>query len=599
MTNDPLITAAELSSPWTTAPLPELTSAEHDAVAEVLRRNHVSFLAMERKFGPGFAESPWREALQAERDEFNVHREEFERIRADFELHGIRAMLFKSTGLDPSFPHMSSNLDVLLEKGKADMGRRRLWALGYVELVNVEEPLKFLFRKFSGDGTRFTFHLHEAVGWGVPFLDLDVVWNGARAAVDDPVITIPGVEEALLVTLAHWFYEDKTLTLQNVFLTADALRNLPDGGFKSAAAHAQRRGWLEGFYGALQIFDRSWRVCFGEDGLDEAMRAAVDDGVRSCGAAMKSLLRSVEYREGYPATEPFLTNKVVYYQKIFADSRRSFGQQFGDFFRTGLWAVRWKLHIRSQPGHLITISGCDGSGKTVQTERLEKVVGACDLRRKTLWSRGASSGLMGGLIRFAKKITGRAGSGGTSASEEEKMESRREAVKNPVIRWLFAFFFSFDLGWIYVFKARWYLMTGHVLICDRYLLDAFVDFGLYTGVDPSAVPLPLRILDALSPAPRAAFLLDVDPAEALRRKPEEGGTTHLEAARRMFLAEASRRGVEVIPATEGIDDIHEEITRVSLKAFLERYRTFGNWLLASNPEQLNPGVWRMRKDVTP
>ncbi|MCZ6765425.1 MAG: nucleotidyltransferase family protein [bacterium] len=600
MTNDPLITAAELSSPWVTATLPELQGPAHETVAKILRRNHVSFLAMEKKFGLALRESAWREALQAERNEFDVHRAEFERIRRDFESNGIRTMLFKSTGLYPSFPHMSSNLDVLVEQGKANLGRRRLWALGYVELVNVEEPLKFLFRKFSGDGTRFTFHLHEAVGWGVPFLDVDDVWKGARIAADDPVVTIPGVEEALLVTLSHWFYEDKALTLQNLFLTAHALRNLPDGGFASAARHAERCGWVDGFYGALHVFDRSWRLCFGEDGLDEAARADVDAGVCRCGVAMRSLLRRTEYRENYLATEPFLLNKVVYYQKVFADSRRPFARQLADLWKTLLWAVRWKLHVRSQPGHLITISGCDGSGKTVQTERLEEVVRVCDLRVKILWARGASSGVMGALIRFAKAVTGRGGAGEpVSANEEQKMENRREAARNPVLRWLFAFFFSLDLGWVYILKARWYLATGHVLICDRYLIDAFVDFGLYTGIDPSAAPLPLRILDALSPLPRAAFLLDVEPDEALRRKPEEGGTAHLDAARRMLLVEAAGRGVQVIPATAGVDETHEEIARVSLKAFLERYRTLGNWLLASNPEQLNPGVWRMRRDGTP
>lgn len=600
MTNDLLITAAELSSPWATTTLPELQGPAHEMVAKILRRNHVSFLAMEKKFGPALAQSAWREALQAERREFDVHRAEFERIRQDFESNGIRTMLFKSTGLYPSFPHMSSNLDVLVERGKAGLGRQRLWALGYVELVNVEEPLKFLFRKFSGDETRFTFHLHEAVGWGVPFLDLDDVWKGARIAADDPAITIPGAEEALLVTLSHWFYEDKALTLQNLFLTAHALRNLPEGGLTSAARHAERCGWVDGFYGALQVFDRSWRVCFGEDGLEGAVRTDMDAGVRRCGAVMRSLLGRIEYGEDCPATEPFLLNKVVYYQKVFADARRPLAHQLADLWKTLLWAVRWKLHVRSQPGHLITIGGCDGSGKTVQTERLVEAVRVCDLRVKTLWARGASSGAMGVLIRFAKMVTRHRGAGDTaSANEEQKMGNRREATRNPVLRWLFAFFFSLDLGWVYVLKARWYLATGYVLICDRYLIDAYVDFGINTGIDSSAAPLPLRMLNALSPVAHAAFLLDVEPDEALRRKPEEGGTAHLNAARRMFLVEAAGRGVQVIPATAGVDETHEEIVRASLKTFLVRYRTLGNWFLASNPGQLNPGVWRMHKDGTP
>jgi thymidylate kinase len=132
------------------------------------------------------------------------------------------------------------------------------------------------------------------------------------------------------------------------------------------------------------------------------------------------------------------------------------------------------------------------------------------------------------------------------------------------------------------------VLTGNVTLCDRYIYDALVDYALFTGTHPSKPPLSLNILRALVPRPRAAFVLDVDPAEALRRKPEEGGTAHLEAGRAMFLEIAASHRLDLMPADAGANDVQRVIARTSLDAFYARYGTLINWLLRSNPGQMNP-----------
>ena len=67
------------------------------------------------------------------------------------------------------------------------------------------------------------------------------------------------------------------------------------------------------------------------------------------------------------------------------------GRKLGDFVATLQWAARLKLRVRSQPPLLVTLSGCDGSGKTAQAERFKQVLDTCELRSKILWARGASS----------------------------------------------------------------------------------------------------------------------------------------------------------------------------------------------------------------
>ena len=252
--SDLLTTAARIANPNGDGELPRLRDEEYAEVGRILLANHVSMIGVAARYGGSLRPAPLQRLLDEERARFDAQREEFERIRIDFEKPGVRTMLFKSTGLAPSFPHLSSNLDVLVSPGMGDLGRQRLHELGYVELLNVEEPAKYLFRRFLGDGSCLTFHLHEQVGWGVQFLDTEPVWQNATVADDDVGVMIPGAEEALLITVAHWFYEDKMLTLQNLFLTADALCKLP-AGIVSAAEHARARGWLDGFCAALIIFD--------------------------------------------------------------------------------------------------------------------------------------------------------------------------------------------------------------------------------------------------------------------------------------------------------------------------------------------------------
>jgi thymidylate kinase len=254
-----------------------------------------------------------------------------------------------------------------------------------------------------------------------------------------------------------------------------------------------------------------------------------------------------------------------------------------------LWAVRWKLHVRSQRPLLVSISGCDGSGKTLQAERLERALRTCDLRVKVLWARGASSRFMGAFIRLGKRLRGDGRSNDAlETSEEQKMESRRRSLQNPMLRFGFSVLYALDIGWVYCVKTRWWLWTGNVVIADRYVYDGLVDFALLSGRPIDRLPLVLRWVRRLSPKPAVRAILDVDPQEALRRKPEEGGTAHLIEARNAFRALADGGSFEIFADDWPPEEINRRLARMSLERFYERYGTVVNWLLWSNPSQLNP-----------
>ena len=586
--------AAYLSNPECQIDIRALDAEALTRAAALLEKQKVSFIPIAARFGDAIAGTAMAEFVARDHARYDAERQEFERIRLAFARERIEAMVFKSTGLPPSFHYLSSNLDILVRQGCSRPARRILTGMGYVELLNVEEPLKFLFRRFAGDGTSFAFHLHEQVGWGVPFLDNEPMWAHARHPKDDPDILIPGVSESLLVTLAHWFYEDKALSLGNLFLTANALRTMTDP-LAEPAIHARRRGWEEGFWGALCIFDEAWKRLFDSSILSEEQRAEIDRAPARYAKVRADLLPKVRYGDNnVPAIIPFRANKLAYYRKIMKDMGRPAEHKMADVTDTLIWAVRWKLHVRSQPALLVTLSGIDGSGKSMQADRLRAAFETCDVRVQSIWARGASSRGVGAIMRAGKRLLG-GGSGDSNVAsatnmkrnEAERFAERRRKLQNPFARWVFSVVYATDLFWPYVWQTRRALLNGNVVICDRHICDALADFALFTGTDPANPPLSLKVLHTMIPRAQVAILLDVDANEALRRKPEEGSAEHLAIARHMLLGLAQARRMTVVGGTSTADEIQRSVARTALTEFYARYSTLINWLLRSNPGQMN------------
>jgi thymidylate kinase len=596
LNTEPLNLAARIVSPVEQMDLSAADRADVDRAAEVLVDQKVSLLGLRERYGSVVDEPPLGPYIEWDRAEYQRQRGEFEKIRTAFLQQDIPAMLFKSTGLFPSFHYLTSNLDVIVPEGRVRDARGRLLELGYVELLNVEEPKKYLFRRFPGDGTSYAFHLHTAVGWGVPFVDAGALWQNARPADDDPDIVIPGPGEAMLVTLAHWFYEDKELSLGNLLATAHALARL-HRPLAEVAREAAGYGWEDGFWAALEVADKAWRNLYGVPLVGGGRREEMSEALSRHRSSVEALLSRVSYGGRVPAELPFFESKRIYYRKVLRDPSRPLWRRALDVVATLLWAVRWKLHIRSQHGLLISISGCDGSGKTLQAERLQRVFETCDVRVRGVWARGASSRFMGVFIRMGKKLGGGEGRGGGEDGvsenagdrerlpEDRRMESRRRSLQNPLSRFAFGVLYALDLGWVYCVKTRWWLWAGNVVVADRYVYDGLVDFALFSGV--AQPPLSLRWLRRLSPKPAVAAILDVDPEEALRRKPEEGGTGHIAEARNAFAALSRFGRFRIFPSDWTPEEINRELAMRSLEAFYERYGTFLNWLLWSNPRQMN------------
>ncbi|MDH7489580.1 MAG: hypothetical protein QHH80_08730, partial [Anaerolineae bacterium] len=126
--------------------------ADMDALVACLRRNKVPLLSARRVRPdlPIWGVPPFAEALAQEQASLDRQRSEYLKVRDALASLGVPCVLIKSAGIAPSFPYRSDNVDLLVPPESELAAAQALYGLGYVELRNIEEPRKFLFKRFVG-----------------------------------------------------------------------------------------------------------------------------------------------------------------------------------------------------------------------------------------------------------------------------------------------------------------------------------------------------------------------------------------------------------------------------------------------------------------
>jgi len=305
------------------------------------RHNKVPLLWLDETvpaWAPFYASEVFRAARAEQERECARQRREFEPVRRTFEAAGIRGVMIKSVGRAPSWPYSSDNADVLVPLALGHRARSLLSDLGYIEVVNVEEPCKFLFRTFHGGEPASAIHLHEFVGWGTGFMDDEAVLAAARPAPDDPDLWIPAREDALLITLAHAFYEDKQVTLGDL---AKVLHLLEQGplDWERCWGQARLRGWEDGLAICIGLWSALETQLFGDtlfpsEVLELAKALAPEEPsefLRYC------LAHGTLY---WPFRIHFALSKSLYYGKVRADTRLTERQKSADSVRHTLAGLK-------------------------------------------------------------------------------------------------------------------------------------------------------------------------------------------------------------------------------------------------------------------
>jgi len=583
------IVAAKLADPTTRRRIDFNQEIDWTAVLAILVGNKVPLIGL--TLDPALTSCPllrvaeFQRIAAEENSTWQGFRDHYGMARDRFLRRGIQSVLFKSAGLSPSFPYTSDNLDTLVRPEHIQWCREILGELGFVELRNIEEPQKFLFRKFEGGESVSAIHLHGTVGWGVPFLDDAALWKRVRVSEDDPLVLVPASEDALLVTVAHAFYEDKSFKLLDIARIRHCLRRgNPD--FLDIERIARRRGWEDGLAFCLLLCSRLEDRLYGEQSIPgyalERARSVVSSNAW-LSRQLENALRRDEVH--FPFRLPFLFGKLLYYRKVLNDPQRDPATRTGDVIRTLAWGIKLKLHIRGQRGLIVSFSGIDGSGKTVHIRALAGAFEKAEVRTHTFWSRFGSSAKTGERARQRSKEV-------KASDTATSLARRRKRLRHPAIR----------LGWLMcnltllVLRYNWHVRLkrrlGEVVICDRYICDAAVEINASLPDDPGLCRWAELLLIHLSPRPDVAWLLDVPADVSVERQTDENRSMasreELSRQRSVYRALAGTYGLNVVETGSRPEETTSRVVRETLRTYYDNYKTCVNALLLSNPNQMNP-----------
>ncbi len=515
---------------------------------------------------------------------------EYNIVRERWAQAGILSLIIKSAGVYPSFPYTSDNLDILIRKEDENDAKAILREEGYVELKNIEEPQKFLFRKFSEGESVSAIHLHTQVVWLVGFLDDKAVWERSLGAPDDATLTVPSPEDVILINIAHSFYENKKLRLADIMKIREwwHLDNLDWEYMERVAA---QRGWLDGLQFVVLLGAHIEAALWGETAVPPAIREKWEKSLKRLPITYRYYRRTIRRS---PVTLPFnisfIFSKFLYYKKMLNDSDISLMGRLRDVIQTLAIGVKVRTRIRPQPASLVSFSGPDGSGKSVHAETLVKTLDICEVNNRYYWNRTATSW----LIRFFSAVVKIFKHAAPEEGEKSGAAGREKRLGNPLLRFFWSYLAAADMVASYFFRVRLPMLFGRVVVCDRYVYDAAAEMECSLPPQDKINRLAIKLILALSPKPETAYLLDIPEDVCAERKSDNTDTDYLRRQRQVYLELAARYNLKIKRTDREFRDIADEITREVLTSYYHDYGTFLRSLFLSNPGQLN----KQRKGVS-
>ena len=222
---------------------------------------------------------------------------------------------------------------------------------------------------------------------------------------------------------------------------------------------------------------------------------------------------------------------------------------------------------RRPPARVVSLSGLDGAGKSTQAEHLCRALVALGYDAEVAWTKlgrdpvlDLVSAPVKAAVGLVGRLRGRPEAGAGEPRPEEPDESgevrihpggprpapdsgHRARQHSALLSWGWSCVVALANGRTHRRSAR--ARRGTVMICDRYVLDSAAHLRYRYPAAGSPV-LQRWLLARLSPAPFAAFFLDVSPSAARSRKPEQYTTRDLTRLRRLYVEEGARLAVTVL-----------------------------------------------------
>ena len=160
---------------------------------------------------------------------------------------------------------------------------------------------------------------------------------------------------------------------------------------------------------------------------------------------------------------------------------------------------------------LIAFSGLDGAGKSTQIALLEIRWRSLGHDVRVLWSRPGYTPGMNFLKLTLRRCLGR------RIAPSGRNAQRSRAFANPLVRRVWLVLSLADLIVVYGVWVRVQRVRSRRVICDRYIVDALVDFKVNFPEDDVEAWWLWRLLASVAPQPDSHFLFLVSVEEAVKR----------------------------------------------------------------------------------
>jgi hypothetical protein len=436
---------------------------------------------------------------------------------------GIQAVLIKSPGY---FPYTSDNVDVLVSHDQKEKATKILQNLGYIELPHVREPHKQLFRKMRRPYMGFPIHLHTGVAWiNSFFTDVEII-DSCQDPQDGSAIVYPSAEHILMITTAHWLYEDKELKLRDLYHTHLALSNGID--WKYVWEMGVLRGWhSELTFGLLlcKLVGEQFNInAFNEQlpGLSE------DDLPRWLSLYFRRL---AQRQLVFPLKLSKIFCKGLHFRKTIKDPSLATGRKLKELHSLIRFAIKVKIHpLRRGKCFVVALSGPDGAGKTTMAHNLQDLLDTFAFPTKYHWLRLGSSMALE-VIKKPLGLWTRDTSGNLDTypyKEPKKMGYKRFLERHPRVRVIWGYVLACDFLLRLWLRMLWVKLIGGIHIFDRYAVDAAVDLAS-TYKFKSA-----HWIIKLSPKANLGVFLWVDQNEALKRSTTPASSDRWEESLRLY-----------------------------------------------------------------
>lgn len=427
----------------------------------------------------------------------------FGTVKDVFLSNGVKYAFMKSPSL---FPYTSGNLDVMVKEKDFSKAAGLLEKTGFIELKNIRESHKYLYKKFDCGKEVVAIHLHSRVYWGATFVDPDSQWARVDNRIFDEVVYSLGAEDCLLTTFAHSFYENSAIRLLDLCV----VKKLVEGGevdWQYLRDTARLHHWEDGFHLSVLAYARLHDEVFGgplfpQDVLNDARRFI---GQR---IVLRRIAAKLEHASiTLPFYLPLLASKLVAYKKIwqsdeFSGAHKRTWHVVKMLFEVLLVHI---LKVNPQVGMLVSLSGTDGCGKTAHTHALEEAFHRCGLNAHCLWTRAGSQRGFTSVVKILSRGSAKPSvpKDQDDASVRFQRTSRLLRARWRLIPWKIANVVDYCV--FYNLMIRWRLMRRQVVICDRYIPDIFVDLHTYIQETPGR--FWLIVLSSFLPRPALSFLL--------------------------------------------------------------------------------------------